>query len=109
MRKELVIALRVTAVTLVLTGLVYPLVTTTVAGVLFPWRAGGSFVSDEHGRARARIAPSDPIALYSLNRSPCAYTTSPGASSVPASIDPSITESAPAAIASYAIGVTYCQ
>ncbi|HET6984573.1 MAG TPA: potassium-transporting ATPase subunit C, partial [Myxococcaceae bacterium] len=50
MRKELVIALRVTAVTLVLTGLVYPLVTTALAEVLFPWRAGGSFVTDEHGR-----------------------------------------------------------
>jgi K+-transporting ATPase ATPase C chain len=50
MRKELVIALRVTAVTLVLTGLVYPLVTTGLARVLFPWRAGGSFVADEHGR-----------------------------------------------------------
>ncbi|HEY1907047.1 MAG TPA: potassium-transporting ATPase subunit KdpC [Myxococcaceae bacterium] len=50
MRKELVIALRVTAVTLVLTGLVYPLVTTGLARVLFPWRAGGSFVTDERGR-----------------------------------------------------------
>jgi K+-transporting ATPase ATPase C chain len=50
MRKELVIALRVAVVTLVLTGLVYPLVTTGLAGVLFPWRATGSFVTDEHGR-----------------------------------------------------------
>ena len=50
MRKELVIALRVTAVTLVLTGLVYPLVTTGLAQVLFPWRADGSFVKDERGR-----------------------------------------------------------
>lgn len=50
MRKELLIALRVTAVTLVLTGLVYPLVTTGLAQVLFPWRAGGSFVKDERGR-----------------------------------------------------------
>jgi len=50
MRKELVIALRVTAVTLIVTGLVYPLVATGLARVLFPWQAGGSFVSDEHGR-----------------------------------------------------------
>ena len=50
MRKELVIALRVTAVTLVLTGLVYPLVTTGLARVLFPWRAAGSFVKDERGQ-----------------------------------------------------------
>jgi len=50
MRKELVIALRVTAVTLVLTGLVSPLVTTGLARVLFPWRAAGSFVTDEAGQ-----------------------------------------------------------
>ena len=36
---------------------------------------------------------------YSLYRSPCANTTSPGVSSVPASIEPSMTASAPAAIA----------
>src|SRR5215510_11417224 len=50
MRKELIIGVRVTAVTLVLTGLVYPLVTTGLARVLFPYRAAGSFVADEHGR-----------------------------------------------------------
>jgi K+-transporting ATPase ATPase C chain len=50
MRKELLVALRVTAVTLVLTGLVYPLVTTGLAQVLFPHRAAGSFVTDEAGR-----------------------------------------------------------
>jgi K+-transporting ATPase ATPase C chain len=50
MRKELIIGLRVTAVTLVLTGLVYPLVTTGLARALFPFRSGGSFVTDEHGR-----------------------------------------------------------
>ena len=50
MRKELIIGLRVTAVTLVLTGLVYPLVTTGLARVLFSYRSAGSFVTDEHGR-----------------------------------------------------------
>ncbi|HZX43181.1 MAG TPA: potassium-transporting ATPase subunit KdpC [Myxococcaceae bacterium] len=50
MRKELLIALRVTAVTLVLTGLVYPLVTTGLAQVLFQWRANGSLVKDEAGK-----------------------------------------------------------
>jgi len=50
MRKELLIALRVTAVTLVLTGLVYPLATTGLARVLFPRRSAGSFVTDEAGR-----------------------------------------------------------
>jgi potassium-transporting ATPase KdpC subunit len=50
MRKELIIGLRVTAVTLVLTGLLYPVVTTGLAQVLFPHRAAGSFVTDEAGR-----------------------------------------------------------
>lgn len=50
MRKELLVALRVTAVTLLLTGLVYPLVTTGLAQVLFPYRAGGSFVADDSGK-----------------------------------------------------------
>jgi len=49
MRKELLIALRVTLITLVLTGLVYPLVTTALATGLFPHRAAGSFLTDEGG------------------------------------------------------------
>ena len=36
---------------------------------------------------------------YSLNRSPCCSTTSPGLSSVPASSEPAMIASAPAAIA----------
>ena len=43
-------ALRVTAVTLVLTGLVYPLVMTGIAQGLFHRRAEGSFVTDGAGR-----------------------------------------------------------
>ncbi|HVP61392.1 MAG TPA: potassium-transporting ATPase subunit KdpC [Myxococcaceae bacterium] len=50
MRKELLVALRVTAVTLILTGLVYPLVTTGLAQVLFRHRAEGSFLTDASGR-----------------------------------------------------------
>ena len=45
MKKELVVALRMTMVTLVLTGLAYPLIVTAVAQVVFPWRANGSVVS----------------------------------------------------------------
>ena len=41
------IAIRVTLVTLVLTGLVYPLVSTGLAQVLFPRQAGGSLVTDK--------------------------------------------------------------
>ncbi len=43
-------ALRATVVTLVLTGLAYPLLVTGVAKLLFPRRAEGSLVSDERGR-----------------------------------------------------------
>lgn len=50
MRKTLEVAARMTAVTLVLTGLVYPLVVTALAKVLFGERAAGSLVRDEHGQ-----------------------------------------------------------
>jgi K+-transporting ATPase ATPase C chain len=49
MRKEIVVALRATAVTLVLTGLIYPLFMTGVAQALFSHQANGSFVKDEKG------------------------------------------------------------
>ena len=45
MKKDLVVALRMTMVTLALTGLAYPLIVTAVAQVVFPWRANGSVVS----------------------------------------------------------------
>ena len=44
-----VIALRVTIVTLVLTGIVYPLAMTGAAQLLFPSRADGSLLRDEKG------------------------------------------------------------
>jgi len=47
--KTLAVAVRVTVVTLVLTGLAYPLVTTGVAQLLFPARANGSIVTDGKG------------------------------------------------------------
>ena len=50
MRNEIVIALRATLVTLVLTGLVYPFVTTGVAQALFSDRANGSLVRGENGQ-----------------------------------------------------------
>jgi K+-transporting ATPase ATPase C chain len=43
-------AARVTLVTLLLTGLAYPLLTTGLAQLLFPARAGGSLVEDGKGR-----------------------------------------------------------
>jgi K+-transporting ATPase ATPase C chain len=45
LKQETAIALRMTSVTLVLTGLVYPLALTAVAQVLFPGRANGSLVT----------------------------------------------------------------
>jgi K+-transporting ATPase ATPase C chain len=48
--RTLVIAIRVALLTLVLTGIAYPLVTTGVAKVMFPQRAEGSLVSDDRGR-----------------------------------------------------------
>ncbi len=50
MRKELTIALRATLVTLILTGVLYPLATTGAAQVLFGERADGSLTRDEKGQ-----------------------------------------------------------
>ena len=48
--KTMMIALRTTVVTLVLTGLIYPFAMTGLAQALFPWRANGSLVTDEKGQ-----------------------------------------------------------
>ena len=48
--KTLSTALRATLVTLVLTGLVYPLGMTALAQLCFPSAANGSLVSDENGK-----------------------------------------------------------
>jgi potassium-transporting ATPase KdpC subunit len=50
MRKEIVIALRATLVTLILTGIIYPLATTTAAEALFGERANGSLARNENGQ-----------------------------------------------------------
>jgi K+-transporting ATPase ATPase C chain len=49
MGSALMTAVRATVVTLVLTGLAYPLAMTGAAQVLFPYRANGSLVTDEKG------------------------------------------------------------
>src|SRR6266436_8584631 len=48
-RTALLVAIRTTAVTLVLTGIAYPLFTTGVALALFPSRARGSLITDDSG------------------------------------------------------------
>jgi K+-transporting ATPase ATPase C chain len=50
LRNESIAAIRATLVTLVLTGLAYPLLTTALALGLFPARARGSLVTDDAGR-----------------------------------------------------------
>jgi K+-transporting ATPase ATPase C chain len=50
MQKTMLIALRTTAVTLILTGLLYPYVVTGLAQLLFPYRTNGSLVTDERGQ-----------------------------------------------------------
>ena len=49
MTREILVALRMTAVTLVLTGLAYPLAVTGVTQAVFPHRANGSLVRDAAG------------------------------------------------------------
>jgi potassium-transporting ATPase KdpC subunit len=44
---EVVVAGRMTFVTLVLTGLAYPLAMTAISQVVFPWRANGSLVEQD--------------------------------------------------------------
>ncbi len=56
-------ALRVTFVTLLLTGIVYPFVVTGIAKVLLPRRAEGSLVTDERGR----VVGSELLAQASAN------------------------------------------
>ncbi|MES1205434.1 MAG: potassium-transporting ATPase subunit KdpC [Pseudomonadota bacterium] len=49
MRRQLLSALRLTAVTLILTGVAYPFAVTGLAQALFPSRANGSLVSNDKG------------------------------------------------------------
>jgi potassium-transporting ATPase KdpC subunit len=51
MNKALMICLRTTIVTIVLTGVIYPYVMTGLAQILFPSKANGSLVVDEKGQA----------------------------------------------------------
>ena len=50
MRRALLISLRMAVVTIVLTGLIYPLVVWGLGAVLFPRQAAGSLVTDARGK-----------------------------------------------------------
>jgi K+-transporting ATPase ATPase C chain len=63
MMKTISTALRMTIVTIVLTGVIYPFVMTGLAQVIFPWRANGSMVTDERGQ----IVGSELIAQRFVN------------------------------------------
>ena len=49
MRRALLVSLRMAVVTIVLTGVIYPLVVWGLGTVLFPRQAGGSLVTDAQG------------------------------------------------------------
>jgi potassium-transporting ATPase KdpC subunit len=51
MKRQIIVALRVTFVTMLLTGLAYPLAITGLAQTLFGARADGSLVVDDRGNA----------------------------------------------------------
>jgi len=61
-RQELLVSLRATAVTLVLAGLLYPVLTTAAANLLFPRRAQGSLVEDERGNVVGSELIAEPFA-----------------------------------------------
>lgn len=50
MKKTLIVSLRTAAVTLVLTGILYPYAVTGLAQLMFPARASGSLVADKDGK-----------------------------------------------------------
>ena len=62
MKRELYISLRATVVTLLLTGIVYPLAVTGAAVLVFPKRARGSLIADERGRVVGSELIAQPFA-----------------------------------------------
>jgi K+-transporting ATPase ATPase C chain len=61
MAPEIGIALRMTLVTLVLTGLIYPFAVTGLAQVLFPRAAAGTLVSDGNGHVVGSLLIAQPF------------------------------------------------
>jgi K+-transporting ATPase ATPase C chain len=61
MAREIGIALRVALATLLLTGFVYPLAMTAIAGVLLPQSAAGSLVKDAEGKVVGSLLIGQPF------------------------------------------------
>jgi potassium-transporting ATPase KdpC subunit len=53
--RNLTVALRVALVTLVLTGVLYPLLVTGLAQALFPWKANGSIINTGRGQVAGSV------------------------------------------------------
>jgi K+-transporting ATPase ATPase C chain len=49
MKRDTLVALRIAALTLVVTGILYPLAVTGLAELVFPWQANGSLLYDDKG------------------------------------------------------------
>lgn len=62
MQTTVFIALRATLVTLVLTGILYPVAVTGLSRALFPGKAGGSLVTDDQGRVVGSALIGQPFA-----------------------------------------------
>ena len=58
--KTILVAVRATAVTLILTGLAYPLLMTGLGQLLFPSAAQGSLLRDSSGRLVGSV-PDRPV------------------------------------------------
>jgi len=61
-RTELLAAVRATAVTLIALGLAYPLITTAIAGAVFPRQANGTLLSDDFGNVVGSELIAQPFA-----------------------------------------------
>jgi K+-transporting ATPase ATPase C chain len=80
MKNTLLLSLRATAVTLVLTGIAYPLVVWAVAQAAFQRQANGSFVTDAEGRVVGSELIGQPFAnpAYVQGRPSAAGTAKDG-------------------------------
>jgi K+-transporting ATPase ATPase C chain len=75
MTREIVVALRMTVVTLVLTGLAYPLALTGIAQAILPGQANGSLVTDAGGTVVGSELIAQAFTSRSVSAAPSAAAT----------------------------------